>query len=153
LDLGASPEEQHMTFAHEISHKFDFFESRKFGYAVRSIYEGLVKCLRRSDSIHLQPDQRGETISDWPAARIVARLAKKLPQAERRPYLLKSLSTHCRAAEAESVQYSRAALIEAHPEEILRINGIFGTDPDWREILGCTENNPSPYRHCELGGE
>lgn len=134
-----------MVLAHEIGHRFDPNVSVINGYNLNPYYDQLLSCWERADSIMMVRAQYGEAVSDYFSALIMAQITEGFDREARRQALIDSAAIHCYLNESAS----NFDLTATHPHSILRVNGIFGGTPEFREGLGC-KSPSSQYVNCSL---
>lgn len=134
--------------AHEAGHKIGPDVSRYNGHDMRSEWKNLMSCYKGSDSIGMIDSQKDEVIADYISAEILASYILQLPASERRAAISSAMSDLCLFNDANNCSYSLSTG-NAHPENILRINGVYGANPRLREAIGCKDPG-SKYRSCSL---
>jgi hypothetical protein len=134
--------------AHEIGHKIGPEVSRINGYELRSEYKDLIECYKDGKSIRLQDNQGDETIADYISSEVLARQIQRLPVEKREPALLSAVGAYCSFSDRTQVQ-GIFMCKENHPEQSLRVSGIFGANPSIRKILRCEKDSPQ-FRTCGL---
>lgn len=136
--------------AHEIGHKIGLKMSQINGYDLTGEYKDLLACYRNSKSIKLVRGQEDETIADYIASEVLARELLKLPEDKREATLLSSMETFC-MFDAKMTNEGNLSCQEVHPDNTLRVSGIFGANPNIRKVLKC-ESDSSLYKTCGIDG-
>ncbi len=136
------------TVAHEVGHKIGPNVSRENGHDLRTEWQDLLSCYSARDSIALVKGQEDETISDYLSSAVLSEVLERLPFNERRLVLISSMTDLCLFDDGKIAKYSLNCESE-HPENSLRINGIYGSNPRLRIAVGCNEPS-SQYRLCSL---
>jgi hypothetical protein len=134
--------------AHEVGHRFDPNVSRASGYDLTNIYKELMSCWKKKDSILLISDQKGEAVSDFLAANVMALISQDHTQEEKEKVLKGTAEMDCLLAfPSTAPNFSNA-----HPNVILRSSGILGATPAYREALSCVGQS-SRFITCGINGQ
>lgn len=98
--------------------------------------------------IKLEDNQGDETMSDYFSSEVLARQIQKLPAEKRKQAVMSSMKAYCMFDDTSNRQHSISCKGN-HPENSLRVSGIFGANPSIRKILGCEKDSPK-YKTCGL---
>jgi hypothetical protein len=129
--------------AHEAGHKIGPEISRINGYDLTSEYKNLLSCLGERQSIYMQKGQEDEAIADYISAEVLARQLGKLPQDKRRQAMMSAMESFCIFDQMDFGVDCKGT----HPENSLRVNGIYAANPNLRSILGC-QGPSSQFKNC-----
>lgn len=132
--------------AHEAGHKIGPMVSKINGYDLSSEYRELLACYKDNKSIKLEDNQGDETMSDYFSSEVLARQIQKLPEEKRKQAVMSAMLGYCMFDESQEHSFSCKG---NHPENSLRVSGIFGANPSIRKILGCSKDSPK-FRTCGL---
>lgn len=132
--------------AHEAGHKIGPMVSNINGYDLSSEYRELLACYKDNKSIKLEDNQGDETMSDYFSSEVLARQIHKLPEEQRKQAVMSAMQGYCMFDESQEHSFSCKG---NHPENSLRVSGIFGANPSIRKILGCSKDSPK-FRTCGL---
>lgn len=132
--------------AHETGHKIGPEISKLNGYDLTPEYKDLIACYKNHKSINLQKGQEDETIADYISSEVLALQIAKLPTEKRREALMSSMETFCIYEDSERNSLNCKY---PHPENTLRVGGIFGANPNLREAVGCAGES-SQFKSCGL---
>ena len=106
----------------------------------------LLQCWKSPHSLSLMNGQEGEAVADFVGSFVLAQQIKKLPLAQQKAALYKSMEANCRF----SIDFD-ASRGDEHPNPLFRLNAIFGGSPYFREILQC-KGASTQYATCGLQG-
>jgi hypothetical protein len=134
--------------AHEAGHKIGPLVSRINGYDLAPEYKDLLVCYKDNKSIKLEENQADETIADYISSEVMARQISKLPKEQKLPAFMSSMEAFCQF-DAKMTNMNTAMCKEAHPENSLRISGIYGANPNMRKAIGCEGDSPN-FKSCGL---
>ena len=134
--------------AHEAGHKIGPRVSKINGYDLRPQWKDIIACYSSKDSIALVKGQEDETISDYISSMVLSEVLERLPFNERRSALKSSMTDFC-LFDDENIQSFSVNCDHQHPENSLRVNGIYGANPKLRQAVGCNEPS-SQFRSCTL---
>ena len=143
------------TIAHELGHVIDPCELRVSGITVPA-YDRLTACFldqkliasRTTRSECGRNDQLSETFADWMAVQITAEaLAARQPEFQRRQLASAALNTVRDLCEPQDGSWKVDT--EYHPSPMIRIDRIFGNNPEIRRVLGCSESD-SAVEYCSF---
>lgn len=138
MQMDENPNETFMIIAHELSHKVGPRVIALHGIDLTAECLDLMECFRSPESIRMRADQEDETIADSIAAESLARHLLKVPLNKRRAQLTDSIEFFCRHDEKVG---SGLSFLTTHPENSLRVSGIFGANPSLRSALGCAKES------------
>ncbi len=142
------------TLGHEFFHKIDYYKDKIMGYNFQPLYQSLCQCLGESNSIRMCVGQEGEAFADWASAHLAALYIQSLPKEEQYKTALNFYQGRCFPS-ISSYKSNNQSLskkkdfIESHPFYLFRMNGLFGTQPELRQFLGCSKPAPK-YKYCPL---
>ena len=136
--------------AHEIGHNIDPEVTKFNNYNLAQEYAPLLQCLSSPDSIRMQDSQAGEAVADVVAAEVLAKLVSELPPARRQAAIYASIQGFCEMLDMGDNDLS-LTLMEAHPDGILRISGIFGANQSLRKVMSCNQE-AKRFRTCSILG-
>jgi len=131
--------------AHEAGHKIGPEVSRINGYDLTPEYKDLLTCYKDSKSINLQSGQEDETIADYISSEVLARQISRLPAEKRQQALMSSMEDFCIFEDSDSGVNCKGS----HPENSLRVAGIYGANPNLRKAVGCNADSPK-FKSCGL---
>lgn len=134
--------------AHEAGHKIGPSVSKMNGYDLGPEYSELLGCYKDSKSIKLEAHQKDETIADYISSEVLARQIQKLPAEKRKQALMSSMEDFCIFDDWGSQSHS-VSCKGAHPENSLRVGGVYGANPSIRKIMGC-EKESAKFKTCGL---
>lgn len=134
--------------AHEAGHKIGPEISKINGHDLNPEYQELLACYKDRKSIRMQKKQADEVIADYISSEVLANQIAKLPADKRKAALMSAMEDFCIFDDADHRQHSVRCNGE-HPESTLRVNGIYGANPNLRKIVGC-EKDPPRFRPCGL---
>ncbi len=134
--------------AHEAGHKISPRLGKINGYDLSSEYKDLLACYKDRKSINLQDNQADETLADYFSSEVLAREIQNLPSEKRKQALMSSMEAYCIFDDTADQQHS-VMCKESHPENSLRVGGIFGANPSLRKVIGC-EGDSSNFKTCGL---
>lgn len=132
--------------AHETGHRIDLRTGPRNGFDLRSEFQPLIECYQSTDSLQLRPNQKDEAIADYISSEVLTRKIASLPPQIRRKALTDAMAPMCMMS-CEAHKQGGPAVDAAHPEHSLRMNWIFGANPNLRKIIGC-DPKPANYRAC-----
>lgn len=139
------------TLAHELAHGIDPCEVRNARLAFPA-YDRLSACFMQQKLVPLktnryecgQGDQLSETFADWMAVHVTARTLRNYSTEFHSPAMMSAMVNSVRdLCETPDEQQDDDGF---HPPAAVRIDRIFGRNPQIREILGC-EPNPN---YCDF---
>lgn len=131
--------------AHEAGHKIGPEVAEINGYDLKGAYADLLACYKDKKSINLRKDQGDEAIADYISSEVLARQISRLPAEKRQDALITAMTDFCLFEALDSGINCRGV----HPENSLRISGIFGANPNLRKAVGCQGDSPS-FKSCGL---
>lgn len=134
--------------AHEAGHKIGPMISKINGYDLEPEYRELLACYKDNKSIKLEEGQKDETIADYISSEVLARQIQKLPADKRKQALMSSMEDFCIFDDYGNHTHS-VNCKGGHPENSLRVGGIYGANPSIRKIMGCEKDSPK-YKTCGL---
>jgi hypothetical protein len=134
--------------AHEVGHHIGPKLSRLNGFDLSGEYKELLACYKGNKSIHLQTKQDDETIADYISSEYLAIEIGKLPVDQREQALKSSMEAFCHF-DAMGNQMQSLNCTESHPENSLRVSGIYGANPNLRKVVGC-EGDSSQFASCGI---
>lgn len=134
--------------AHEAGHKIGPMVSKINGYDLSPEYRELIVCYKDNKSIKLEDHQQDETIADYISSEVLARQIQKLPAEKRKQALMSSMEDFCIFDDYGNHQHS-VTCKGSHPENSLRVGGVYGANPSIRKIMGC-ENDSPKFKTCGL---
>jgi hypothetical protein len=131
------------TIAHEFGHSIDPCELRAAGIAIPA-YDRLSSCLVRGGLVAVlknrvecgENDQLSETFADWLAVRVTAEALRTYSTEFPRPQIVNAAVNSVRDLCEQDEGFLDTDL-QYHPPPSVRIQGIFGSNPEIRELLGC----------------
>ncbi|MGE3608115.1 MAG: hypothetical protein AB7I27_00910 [Bacteriovoracaceae bacterium] len=141
-----------MVIAHELGHKIGPKVSKLNGHDLRGNYQVLLDCLKSKSSIKMSDFQEDEVFADWVSANVLGKYIASLPEKERKKAVLNISSFFCEMG--HKTFYTDEEIkskFDSHPLEILRVNGIFGSNTLIRNALGCKQD--STFKECKLGNK
>lgn len=146
--MNENPQTTKAMLAHEVAHKIGPRFSQLQGYSLDLEYVKLLDCYKNNNSIKLEPKQADEVIADYIASEIITRNMAALPLKDRKQALKFTMEFFCLADVMEV--HSHSVVCDGnHPENSLRVSGIFGANPNLRKVIGCNEES-SLYKSCGL---
>jgi hypothetical protein len=148
LSLRSNPNAYAAILAHEAGHKIGPKVSSVNGYDLSANYSELLACYKDSKSIKLQPGQQDETIADYISSEVMAKQLQRMPMARRKQVLQESMATYC-LFDATGEHAHSINCKGVHPENSLRVSGIFGANPNLRKVIGC-EGESSKFKSCGM---
>jgi len=134
--------------AHEAGHKIGPMVSKINGYDLAPEYRELISCYKDNKSIKLEENQQDETIADYVSSEVLARQIQKLPAEKRKQALMSSMEDFCIFDDFGNNQHS-VMCKGTHPENSLRVGGVYGANPSIRKIMGC-EKDSAKFKTCGL---
>lgn len=134
--------------AHEAGHKIGPLVSRINGYDLTPEYKELLACYKDNKSIKLEENQADETIADYISSEVMARQISKLPKEQRQSALMSSMEAFCQF-DVTMTHMHTVMCKGAHPENSLRISGVYGANPNMRKAIGCEGDSPN-FKSCGL---
>ena len=134
--------------AHEVAHKIGPKMSKLQGHPLDLEYVNLLDCYKNSKSIKLESKQADEAIADYIASEIIARDLAALSPNNRKQALKYAMESYC-LADAINLHSHSIFCDGNHPENSLRVSGIFGANPNLRKVIGCDKES-SLYQSCGL---
>lgn len=146
--LDENPDAVRFVMGHEVGHRLGPRISELNGYGMSGEYAALLDCYRGSGSIRMRENQKDEVIADYIGAEVVAQQVAAMPAADRRGAILRSMQFFCMTDSNEG--HGSLNCRGVHPEQMLRVSGIFGTNPSIRSLLGCSGES-SRYKTCGAG--
>jgi hypothetical protein len=146
--LDENPDAIRFVIGHEVGHRLGPRISELNGYGMSGEYAALLDCYRNSGSIRMRENQKDEVIADYIGAEVVAQQVAALPAADRRNALMRSVEFFCMTDSNDG--HGSVNCRNSHPEQILRVSGIFGANPSIRNLLGCNGES-SRYKTCGAG--
>lgn len=142
------------TMAHELAHGIDPCEVRSARLAFPA-YDRLSACFMQQKLVALRKnrfecganDELSETFADWVAVHVTAQTLRTYSTEFHGNALMNSMINSVRdlCETPESLQ----DVDGYHPPAPVRIDKIFGRNPEIREILGC-EANPNAMTYCSF---
>ena len=133
--------------AHEAGHNVGPEISKINGFPMTE-WEPTLSCLKKPESIHLVAGQQDEAIADFMAAEVIASVIMQLEPALRIPAVVSAMEPFCHfTAESDERLYFYPA--ETHPEDRLRVSGIYGGNSSLRKAMGCDKDS-SQYLTCRM---
>lgn len=152
------------TLAHEIGHSIDPCEIKNAGLKLQA-YDRITSCFidqglvaLRKDRLECgEHDQLSETFADWVAVHITARTLKNYSTEFPANSLMNSVVNSVRdLCEVENDQTEMET--DFHPPPAVRVDKIFGRNPEIRAILGCEpqtalqlQTQPQAAVYCDFG--
>ncbi len=134
--------------AHEAGHKIGPQASKINGHDLTPEYRELVACYGDNRSINMQKHQTDEAIADYISSEVLANQISKLPQDKRKQALMSSMEDFCIFDDASN--HARTVSCRGvHPENSLRVGGIYGANPNLRKAIGCEGESPK-FKSCGL---
>lgn len=146
--MNDNPDAVRFVLGHEVGHRLGPRVSEGNGYGMSGEYAALLSCYRSSGSIRMQENQKDEVIADYIGAEVVAQQVAALPAADRRNAILRSMEFFCMTDANEG--HGSLNCKGSHPEQRLRVAGVYGTNPSIRNLLGCSGES-SRYKTCGAG--
>ncbi len=134
--------------AHEVGHKIGPMVSKVKDYDLGPEYRELLNCYKDSKSIKLKEVQTDEVIADYISSEVLARQIQKLPSEKRKQALMSSVELYCLFDQNKHHLHS-ISCTSIHPENSLRVSGIYGSNPSIRKIMGCEKDSPK-FKTCGL---
>lgn len=134
--------------AHEAGHKIGPMVSKINGYDLEPEYRELLNCYKDNKSIKLEEQQKDETIADYISSEVLARQIQKLPAEKRKQALMSSMEDFCIFDDYGNHNHSISCK-GSHPENSLRVGGVYGANPSIRKIMGCEKDSPK-FKTCGL---
>lgn len=143
------------TVAHELAHSIDPCELRVAQMAIPA-FDRLHACFVHNHLVAARPtraecgrdDQLSETFADWMAVQVSAEALRAFAaEFHGRNYILNAVSNSVRDLCTDEAGL-RKPDEEFHPSPRVRIEKIFGSNPEIRQILGCPA--PTKLERCEL---
>jgi hypothetical protein len=134
--------------AHEAGHKIGPMVSKINGYDLEPEYRELLNCYKDNKSIKLEEHQKDETIADYISSEVLARQIQKLPAEKRKQALMSSMEDFCIFDDYGNHNHSISCK-GSHPENSLRVGGVYGANPSIRKIMGCEKDSPK-FKSCGL---
>ena len=119
--------------AHEAGHKVGPGVSKLNGYELSSEFRSLVACYKDTKSIKMLGHQADETIADYISSEVLARQINKLPENKRKQAMLSAMGDFCIF---EDMGKHSIYCTGSHPENSLRVSGIYGANPSVRRVMG-----------------
>lgn len=145
------------TFAHELGHSIDPCELKQDAISIAS-YTKIANCFKVQGLLRISADrvecgvgdQLSEIFADWIAVQITSEAIKTFASEFQGNDLLGAVVNSVRdlCDLEESLQESDLTF---HPSPEIRIEKIFGQNPEMRKILGCASVSPMSY--CSLSWE
>jgi hypothetical protein len=131
------------TLAHELGHSIDPCEVRYVGLAFPA-YDRLTACFLHQKLISTrstrsecgQDDQLSETFADWIAVQITTETLKSFSDEFQGPQLVNAIRNSVRDLCDQEDEDTESDLT-FHPSPKVRIDKIFGQNPEIRELLNC----------------
>jgi hypothetical protein len=132
------------TLGHELGHSIDPCEIRQARLSYPA-YDRLTACFLRTGLVKTtklrtecaENDQLSETFADWIAAKVSAEALKNFSVEFHGPQLVNaaenSVRDLCEQEEGADVEVDE----DDHPSPRVRIDGIYGSNPEIRNLLGC----------------
>lgn len=146
------PKGMYSVIAHEIGHKIGYRISALNGHDLRREWRPVVNCMARPDSIRLTRGQEDEALADWISSHVVAELVAREPLETQEALVRANVEDFCQFYDSREGRLDMRQLTEAHPEDTLRINGIYGVQPGLRQMLGCQPQQTSDFIYCPISG-
>lgn len=136
--------------SHETGHKFSPSVSNYEGFGdINHKFNDIFICFGQSESINMTDSMKNEVIADYVAAEMLARqLSIETDINKRRESLIKSVSHFC-GFESEMLNYGVFSDPNQYPAINHRCSGIFGANPNIRNLIGCEGESPN-YKSCGL---
>jgi len=142
------------TLAHEFAHSIDPCELRNAHISIPA-YDRLTACFlhskliatRKSRSECGENDQLSETFADWIAVQISGEALRKFATEFDSVQLLQAAANSVRDL-CEQEDSLRETDMAFHPSPQIRIDQIFGRNPEIRELLGCPIAEVSHSSYC-----
>ncbi|MGK5086702.1 hypothetical protein WDW86_04035 [Bdellovibrionota bacterium FG-2] len=143
------------TLAHELGHSIDPCELRELN-SVPASYKNLSACFLKQGLVGHQKsrtecgenDQLSETFADWLAVQITAVALKEYATEFHKPLIQAAAMNSVRDLCEQEDTLNELAL-EFHPSPKVRIEKIFGNNPEIRTILSCPAFENSP-QYCNF---
>lgn len=145
LEMDENPFLLLQVMAHELGHKLGPQVSRLNGHDLSPKWEELLQCFRGAGSIRMMESQKEEVISDYIAAEVMARHLAQLPKEQRLGALAAASQYSCQAEGG----LPRLNHVGSHPDDYLRLSGIYGANPSLRRVLSC-EKDSTKFKSCGL---
>jgi hypothetical protein len=149
MALAESPERMRSVLEHEIGHKVDPILTLLTGEPLREAYKDLLTCFRKT--FRMLPNQGGESVADWVASRLggerIAAIADPLERSRSAREYSKGLCLFYQLSLEDNQKKLRPDPTDRHPDQLLRMDRIYGSDPQLRQALGCPVTD-----HCTLNG-
>lgn len=143
--MDENPDTVRFVLGHEVGHRLGPRLSEANGYGMSNEYSALLSCYRSSTSIRMQDNQKDEVIADYIGSEVVAQQIAALPNAERRDAVLRSMEFFCMSDANEG--HGSVNCRGTHPEQSLRVAGVYGANPSIRNLLGC-RGESTRYKTC-----
>ncbi len=146
------------TLAHELGHRIDPKNLSLYGDDPEKAFDKFFECLKKRNGINVQRYQRGEVIADYISAEIMSKFIKENISGAllQKAAIMSCMQDFCMFDESaindNSVDYL-VSFTSTHPNNLARVNGIFGANKNVRELLGCKEASSAEYVSCDLNGE
>lgn len=145
------------TLAHELGHSIDPCEVRYAGFAFPA-YDRLTACFLQQKLIDTRAtrsecgrdDQLSEIFADWLAAQITTEALKAFSFEFQGPQLINAVRNSVRdLCDQDDDEFESD--LTYHPSPKVRIDKIFGENPEIRKLLNCDlpEQNASPIQSLE----
>ncbi|MCM2276500.1 MAG: hypothetical protein NDJ89_00295 [Oligoflexia bacterium] len=143
------------TLAHELAHAIDPCELRSEGLAIPA-YDRLSECFLANGLIASREyrtecgshDQLSETFADWIAARVAADALRAFATEFEVPALKAAITNSVRDLCEQDDPQSELDT-QFHPAPEIRIDRIFGRNPQIRTLLGCAPPTGGP-EYCNF---
>lgn len=145
------------TLAHEIGHSIDPCEVRNAKLSLGA-YNRLTSCFIDQSLVALpqdrlecgEHDQLSETFADWIAVHITARTLRnystEFPANSLMNSVVNSVRDLCEVEDDETQMET-----DFHPPPEVRVDKIFGRNPEIRAILGCEPQPKATAVYCDFG--
>jgi len=136
--------------AHEIGHLIGPKMSAINGYDLEEETRSVLACYADPNSINMSSVQAEETMADLVSSEVLASLLSQLPQSRRKSAVLSAVEPFCYFQALSEKQFD-IRTGDKHPDSLLRLSGIFGANPDLRNVMNCKPmSTPQDFQSCGL---